>query len=234
MRILLLLSIFCWARCQPSQPRFPAAMEAVWQAHGGLNQWKNYQALRFVIGEEAHQIDLKSRHTRITMPSGSMGFDGEQVWATDSALLEDARFYHSLYFYFFAMPFVLADPGLSYEEVPPVQLGEKSFPGIKITFADGVGDAPKDSYILCYDPSTYQMKWLMYESTFHTGEAQERYNLIEYAQWNEAGGLWVPELIRWRAWDGKQVGEITNEVIFSEVGWGEEPVQITVPKAAVW
>lgn len=230
MRTIVTLSLLVLATCRSVETSFPAALEAVWAAHGGLQPWNQYQSLSFVIAEETHLIDLMNRHTRITTPTGSMGFDGERVWATDSSLLEDARFYHSLYFYFFAMPFVLADPGLSYEEVPPVQLGHQAVPGIKVTFDEGVGDAPKDSYILYYDSVSYQMKWLMYESTFHSGEARRKYNLIEYGRWQEVGGLWVPELIQWRAWDGMQAGEVSNEVIFSEVGWGGEPVDLAAPK----
>ena len=51
-------------------------------------------------------------------------------------------------FYFYAMPFILADDGIIYEDVAALKFEGKSYPGIKISYESGVGESPEDEYIL--------------------------------------------------------------------------------------
>ena len=47
------------------------------------------------------------------------------------------KFYYNLMFYFYAMPFILADDGIVYEDVKPLDIEGKSYPGIKISYESG-------------------------------------------------------------------------------------------------
>ena len=103
----------------------PAILNDGLEAHGGLAQWEKMNTMQysFMRGEskELHEIDLKSRKVRITHDNYTLGFDGRDVWVTpDLKSFGDSspRFYHNLIFYFYAIPFVLADPGINYEILP--------------------------------------------------------------------------------------------------------------------
>ena len=196
----------------------PVEFQKVLQKHGGVDRWNSFQAVEFDLGDEHHQISLGDRKTRIDKKEGgTMAFDGENVWVTDSADLQGARFYHNLFFYFGAMPFVLADPGISYDMAAPRQFLGNTYDGIRVSFAEGVGESSRDSYLLFYRPDHYQMEWLMYESTFHSGQANNAYNLIHYSDWVLVNGLLMPSKIQWHSFDGDSVGGVTSEAFFEEI-----------------
>ena len=99
------------------------------EAHGGLEMWQRKKTMEFSIPKgddyELHQIDLPSRKVRISHPDYTIGYDGSEVWITpdrESFGRTSPRFYHNLIFYFFACPYVLADPGINYEVLPQREL----------------------------------------------------------------------------------------------------------------
>ncbi|RMB64016.1 hypothetical protein EAX61_01140 [Dokdonia sinensis] len=185
---------------------YPVEITSVFDAHGGIQKWNAMNNLCFTLekeeGNEVHTVDLKSRKARIETENYTLGFDGEKVWlAQDSTYFqpERARFYHNLMFYFYAMPFVLGDEGIAYSDVDPLTVGDVSYPGTKISFGDGVGDAPDDEYILYRDPKTNQMAWLAYTVTYGKNEKSDRFSFIKYADWQEVNGLQLPKTLEWYA-----------------------------------
>ena len=183
---------------------YPNDIAAVFEAHGGINTWNEMNNLCFTLekeeGNETHTVDLKSRNTRIETENFTLGFDGEKVWlAQDSTYYppDRARFYHNLMFYFYAMPFVLGDEGISYSETEPLVFKGKSYPGTKISFGKGIGDAPDDEYILYRNKDTNQMEWLAYTVTFGKNEKSERFSYIKYDQWDNVNGLILPKKLQW-------------------------------------
>lgn len=208
----------------PEVPQYPDALARVMEVHGGMDQWGKMNELRFELdkesGKEIHQISLKDRRTRIDGPDWTMGSDGKDVWldqATDSAYGGNARFYHNLYFYFYAMPFVMGDQGIKYEEVDPRELDGIIYPGIKISYEAGVGDSDKDEYVLYYDPETYVMKWLAYTVTFRTNQSSENWKYIKYSKWAPINGLTLPETLTWYQVEDDQPTEPRNELLFDKV-----------------
>ncbi len=185
---------------------YPQGVAAVFDAHGGIQKWNAMNNLCFTLekedGNETHTVDLKSRKSRIETDKYTLGFDGEKVWlAQDSTYFqpERARFYHNLMFYFYAMPFVLGDDGITYTDVDALTVGDVSYPGTKISFGDGVGDAPDDEYILYRDSKTNQMVWLAYTVTYGKNEKNDRFSFIKYADWQEVNGLQLPKTLEWYA-----------------------------------
>ncbi|MFK8056209.1 MAG: hypothetical protein AB8F78_08845, partial [Saprospiraceae bacterium] len=143
---------------------YPADLDKVFDNHGTLDKWKSMKSMSYEIvkegGNEKQQIDLHSRAERIDASTFSSGFDGERYWTVaDTSYKGNAKFYTNLMFYFYAMPFVLADDGITYTKIDPIVFEGKSYPGYRISYGDGVGISPQDEYFIHYDAETFEMQW---------------------------------------------------------------------------
>lgn len=183
-----------------SKENFPEELGKVFETHGGLNTWKKAQVLSFNMGEEVHTADLHSRKTVINSPTYSLGFNGKEVWFHEEVKSENKvnpEFYYNLYFYFYAMPFVLADDGITYEKVADLVFEGTNYPGYKISYASDKGTSPEDNYIIYYNSTSYQMEWLAYTVTFNSKKPSEKYSIIKYNKWEPTSGLILPKEITW-------------------------------------
>lgn len=179
---------------------FPDELGKIFKTHGGIDTWRKARILSFNKGEEVHTADLKSRKTVINHPKYSLGFDGREVWLDEEKEGEfksNPAFYYNLYFYFYAMPFVLADDGIVYEKVDGITFNEVTYPGIKISYKANVGTSPDDNYIIYYNPENFQMEWLAYTVTFKSKKSSDRYNIIKYNKWKNVNGLILPKELTW-------------------------------------
>ncbi|WP_062061026.1 DUF6503 family protein [Aquimarina longa] len=207
---------------------FPKDIAAVFNAHGGIKAFDQMNTLIFEMvkpeGNEKHTIDLKTRHARIETDQFILGFDGEEAWLEqDSTYFNgNPRFYHNLMFYFYAMPFVLGDDGISYEKVEDLKVENSSYLGYKVSYDDGVGDSPKDNYFLYYDKVSGKMKYLAYTVTFFSKEESKKISLIEYADWENIDGLLFPKTLKWREYKDGVVGEIKGERNFVNASVSKE------------
>jgi hypothetical protein len=194
------------AVAQPSVDlsRYPEDFKKVLAAHGGLQEWSEMQSLTYTMpktdGDEVHTIDLPSRKTLIETDKYQMGYDGNDLWlAQDTVYFPKERvgFYYNLMFYFYAMPFVLADDGINYETVEPLKIKTGEFPGIKMSFESNKGNSPDDEYVVYYNPETYQMEWLAYTVTYGKDSKSEKYSYISYSDWQNVNGLKLPAELTW-------------------------------------
>lgn len=207
---------------------YPEALQKVFEAHGGLSQWKSFKNLVYEIPKddfsEVHTINLYSRKDRVDTPKFSMGFDGKDVWLKDpdSNYDGDAVFYHNLMFYFYAMPFVLADEGIIYSETEDLTYEGKSYPGIGIGYQADVGTTPKDEYYIHYDPDTYQMTWLGYTVTYRTGEKSDNVKWIHYGEWLAEKGVILPKSLTWHNYEGRTIGDARSTVEFENIVLSKE------------
>ncbi|GGD57486.1 DUF6503 family protein [Muriicola marianensis] len=222
--------------------RYPKALDGVFQAHGGLDLWKRQRYLSYEIpknsGIEKHHIDLYSRKDLIETDTYSMGYDGKEVWLRDpdGAYKGDPVFYHNLMFYFYAMPFVLADPGIEYFETEPLTFNGKSYPGIGIRYEDEVGTSPEDEYFLYYDPDSNSMSWLGYTVTYRTGKPSDDVHFIRYDDWISVSGLRLPGSMTWYEVEDGWPSVARNTVEFQQVvlsGTQEDPSMFAMPEGAV-
>ena len=185
---------------------FPDELAKVFAKHGGINTWRKAQVLSFNKGEEVHTTDLHSRKIVINSPKYSIGFDGNEVWLDEEKegnYKGNKDFYYNLYFYFYAMPFVLADNGITYDKVDDLTFEETNYPGYKISYASDKGTSPDDNYIVYYNPKTYQMEWLAYTVTFKSKSPSDKYRLIKYNKWENVNGLVLPKELTWYKKDEK-------------------------------
>ncbi|MGB5270301.1 DUF6503 family protein [Eudoraea sp.] len=205
------------------QSKYPDALDRVFKAHGGLQNWTKKKVLVYDLPKagytEIHTTDLITRMDKIVSPDYSLGFDGKHVWLLDKygSYKGDPVFYHNLMFYFYAMPFVLADDGIIYGETTNLIFEGKSYPGISISYDSGVGTSPKDEYFLHYDPQTYQMAWLGYTVTYNSGEKSDNVKWIRYDQWMEVTNIILPKAMTWYAYEGKVIKEAKNTVQFDNI-----------------
>lgn len=196
----------------------------VFEAHGGLDAWNTMKSLEFSMptddGLEITTTDLKDRYALIEMPKHTIGYDGNQVWMTSkdtTSYKGNPKFYYNLMFYFYAMPFILADDGIMYEKAAPLTFEGKSYPSIKISYESGIGESPDDEYILYYDSATNQMAWLAYTVTYFTKEKTKEFHFIKYSEWQEVDGLLLPKTISWYNYENNQPTTKRNDVNFQNI-----------------
>ncbi|XLS30416.1 hypothetical protein ACJD0Z_06230 [Flavobacteriaceae bacterium M23B6Z8] len=215
---------------EEKEKEYPEAVARIFDAHGGLSVWKSKKTMQYELeketGNEKQTIDLVSRNDLIEGPNYTVGFDGEKSWILqDSTFFKsNPRFYHNLMFYFYAMPFVLADEGIIFEEVPPLDYEGQSYPGFKVSYKQNIGDSPEDNYFLYYDAENYQMQWLGYTVTFGKGEASNDVHYIRYNDWQKIDGLILPKSLTWHKNEGEKVREAAATRNFVNVTITEERV----------
>lgn len=208
---------------QKVSKEYPNEIAQVFKAHGGVDLWSSMNSLKFEIvkpdGNESQTIDLNNRNTLITTKEHSIGSQGKDVWVKNNAAeyQGNADFYHNLMFYFYAMPFVLGDEGVNYEQTEAITYEGISYPGIKISFNDGVGASPKDEYYLFYEKDSHKMAWLGYTVTYQTGEPSDKISMIEYTAWQDVNGLQLPKTLSWYQYQDGVIGEKRNSVNFENV-----------------
>jgi len=221
---------------------YPESIAKVFEAHGGLDTWNAMQTLAFTMekptGTEVTTTDLKSRKAHIDMPNHVLGFNGEDVWLQskgETAYKGKPKFYYNLMFYFYAMPFVLSDDGITYTDAEPLVFEGVTYPGIQISYGAGVGESPDDEYIIYYDAETNEMTWLAYTMTFFAKEKSKKFSYIKYGNWQDVNDVKLPKSIQWyNVEEGKPVA-VRNEVKFSDVKISKEKQEASfyeVPEGA--
>jgi hypothetical protein len=203
---------------------YPEPIANVLNAHGGINTWRKMKTLKFTMikeaGDEITTTDLENRYSIIEMSKHSIGFDGEIVWLQnkDKTVYEgNPKFYYNLMFYFYAMPFVLADDGIIYEDVKPLYFEGKVYSGIKVSYEGGVGASPEDEYIVYYDSTTGEMAWLGYTMTYFTKEKSKKWSFIKYSDWQNVNGLKLPKRLIWFNVENNLPTTKRNELNFTNV-----------------
>ncbi|WKD86329.1 hypothetical protein KCTC32516_01699 [Polaribacter huanghezhanensis] len=200
--VLAAISISCKneEKKETKKENFPNELAKVFEKHGGIEAWKKAKTLSFNKGDEVYTTDLQSRKIVVKAPNYSLGFDGKEVWLSQkdsTAFKGNKNFYYNLYFYFYAMPFVLADDGIMYEKTTDLVFDGVSYPGFKISYKANIGSSPDDNYLIYYNKDSYQMEWLAYTVTFNSKKPSEKYSIIRYNDWNSVSSLLLPKSITW-------------------------------------
>lgn len=147
-------------------------------AHGGLEKWYaqsplyyhfNYQPTdaantvrnSYILND---YVNARAVHTSADQDGMTYGFDGKDAWKhpAGAELKVSPRFWSLTPYYFVGLPFVLADEGINFEQLPAMDLNGTSYERVKVTYATGTGDADGDYYVLWLNPETKQMDALNY------------------------------------------------------------------------
>jgi len=212
------------------EKHIPEALSKVIEAHGGIKKWNKAQTLAYKFKGETHTTDLHSRKALVKANDYALGYDGKEVWIQQqdsTAFKKDPAFYYHLFFYFYAMPFVLADDGIIYNDADSMVYEGVSYPGIKISYNTGVGVSPEDNYFVYYHPETYQMAWLGYTVTYFSKETSSKVKMIRYNDWHNVDGFVLPKSITWYKKDTTDgVLKVTEKVVsFTEAKVSEAAME---------
>ena len=215
---------------EPVKAQHPELLQKALEAHGGLDKWNSYLTLAYNKvssngAAEKQVINLNNRKVFIVRDSVEIGFDGNEVWVSPN--LEaygqgSARFYHNLHFYFFGIPFLLADPGINYEELGNVTIDSVEYKALKITYHEGVGDSDEDVYIAHFDPDTHQLKLLLYTVTYYGGDGTPSYNALKYDQWQDVDGLLRPKEYIGYVYEDGSLGDKRYSATFNNISLSEK------------
>lgn len=196
----------------PPVSPWPTILDQAFEAHGGLEKWQSFETMEYDVpkekGPEHHTIDLKNRKVLISTDEFKIGFDGNEVWVTpDSAAFGgNARFYHNLYFYFFSLPYLAADPGINYEDQGAATVNGQSYNKVLMTFNDNVGDAPEDKYVLYFNEDN-MLELINYSVTYYDASRANKFNAIKYEDWKPVNGLMLPGKLVGYVWQGDSLAE---------------------------
>lgn len=220
---------------------YPENISKVFKAHGGLDKWNTMKMLEFTMqkpeGIEVTTTNLKNRKALIDMPNHTIGYNGEDVWLKNKTEDEyklyggNPRFYYNLMFYFYAMPFILADDGIVYEEAKPLVFEGVTYPGIRISYENGIGESSDDEYVLYYNPETYKMEWLGYTVTFFSKEKGKELHFRRYNNWQEINGLLLPKTIERYKYENNLPTTVHSENVFSNVKLSTEKPEADIFEA---
>lgn len=234
--LALLASVFfaCGTQNSTPDPRLKQSDEfrRLLDAHGDWQKWVNARSLSYAMVHEInlawenHYIDLVSRKVRIDADTWQIGNDGGKVWISprrDAFQGNSVRFYHNLYFYFFSIPYIFTDPGVTVERAEDKLVNGQSYEAFAVKFGENVGDSPQDTYFMLVDPETGRLAWLLYTVTFFD-QANTTMNALKYEDYRDAGGLVFPRILTGYPYENDSTGRIRYQVSFSDVFLVDEPL----------
>jgi hypothetical protein len=206
------------------------------EAHGGLEAWYAAPTSAYTweyanVGADLHfksymVADNRTRqvyHDLLTVgPYGDpqpvdarFAWDGTDAWMWPASIESpNARFWATTGYYFQQIPFVLADPGLRYERLPDEELDGTTYQMVIVSYDDGVGDSPGDTYTLYVHPETGLVDAIRYTVTFGRGRqpgTPQRETLMYYRDYVTVDRLTVPRYLRGYAFADGRRGEFRNE-----------------------
>lgn len=228
------------ARVTEARARLRAseAGRRVWQsieAHGGLARWYGNGPLhfryRYERGEDQPPLDTeqtvdtwssRARHTLMPDSSASFGWTGADAWVhpAGAELPTNARFWALTPYYFVAMPFVLADPGVNLALDGQLTFEGAAYDLVRVTFDPGTGDAPDDYYVVLLDPETNRVGGVRYVVSYpgffpEGGNTPEK--LMKYDGVQTVDGITLQEGFRSFAWTDDGTGAPAAQGTVTEV-----------------
>jgi hypothetical protein len=94
---------------------------------------------------------------------------------------------------------------------------------IKVTFANGTGDSPDDTYLVYVEPETARVHLVIYTVTYFARAAGQPLdnvptNVIVYDQWESVAGLSVPRHANVYQWKkNARAAELYAELSFTNI-----------------
>ncbi|MEM7681687.1 MAG: DUF6503 family protein [Planctomycetota bacterium] len=140
-------------------------------------------------------------------------WDGQDCWVAPAEAANPMMRFHVLTWpYFLALPHKLDDPGTHLEDIGEVAASEDAaYPAAKLTFGDGVGDAPDDwYYVLANDAGVVQAAVYIVTYGADADEAAKKPSIIHYRDYQAVDGVPVPHAWAFGYWD-KQKGLVDQK-----------------------
>jgi hypothetical protein len=208
----------------PGGTQSQALNEAI-EAHGGLATWRSYAQMDyatrdFPLGANApfnftQTTDLNNRRHLTRGEGFTSGLNEHRAWAAPNveALGLPPAFFESGNFYFIAMPFVFADPGVIARDLEPITFQGKDYDRVAISYQTGIGSTPEDDYVLYIETGTRRLRMIDFVPTSaevngDTPKNELPRKALIFDDWQRADGLMIPGRATFYGWaDGKLQGD---------------------------
>jgi hypothetical protein len=179
-------------------------------AHGGMERWASAPTVSFevemvpagqtggLVSRETVEQGRRRAHHEIPAISARMGWDGTKAWSENWKLPFPPRFAALLHYYFANLPWLTRDNGvrLTSEGVAKLPGEDPDYLAVRMTFDSGVGDSPRDSFLLFVNPETRRLRAVEYVSTHPAvlpeGASAMPPNVVLYEEHATVNGLVVP------------------------------------------
>ncbi len=150
-------------------------------------------------------FDAALGKARLDLTNGTtVVFDGERAWVSPAdSPFERGRFHVLTWPYFLIAPFKLSDPGVTTEPAGRVNVDEDTRrTAVKMSFAEGTGDAPDDIYWLMPDDDG-RLAALGYIVTYSKPEeeAMKKPSLVLYDGFQTVDGVTFGTALTFYYWD---------------------------------
>jgi len=141
-------------------------------------------------------------------------YNGEKVFLCPKEVnYKGARFDIFTWTYFFGFPYKLDDPGTKWELKNPKPLDGVEHQTAKLTFENGIGDAPDDWYVL-YSDNQNLLKAAAYIVTFgsagDTSKAEADPHAIQYKDFKTING--IPFATKWEFFGWTEEKGMTTKI----------------------
>ncbi len=170
--------------------------------------------------------------------TGRMAWDGRHAWIWPASIEKiNPRFWATTGYYFEQIPFVLADPGITYTLLPQEELGGRLHDMVRVGFEAGVGDAPDDTYTLYVDPESGLIRAIRYTVTFGRNVDPENppsETLFTYEDLVTVDGLTVATHFQGYGFVDGARGAFKNEAWADSISFSRafDPDQLAMPDGA--
>ena len=238
-----LLAMFANASAEPTYAtdRTRGVVEAMVEAHGGLERWRAAPSIRFdnIMYNPYHEknqfawwvshevIDQQTRKVwqHWPMHDAAIGFDGEEVWSANWRLANPPPFMVHFFYYFVNLPWLTQDEGVSLSEVTDFEWeGLGTLHRVEMRFDDvpGVGKSDKDYFVLYIDPTSSRLVAYQYAVAYqplldimNMPEGKEVFGPMwrMITNFEEVDGLLFPTA--WRTMPGPNERIVGNHVILN-------------------
>ena len=216
------------------------ALDAALKAHGGLTTWQSYSRMDytttdFPLGANApfdfsQTTDLRNRHHFTQGKNFTAGKNQHNAWAfpNNDALGLPPAFFESGNFYFIAMPFVFADPGVITQDLGQTTFQNKTYNLVSVTYPEGLGDTPEDDYILYIDAQTHRLKMIDFiptsaEVNGDTPIQDLPRKALVFDNWKRYDGLLIPTKATFYDWADGQFQNEGNTYSIHDVNFSKTP-----------
>lgn len=213
--------------------------QRVWdaiEAHGGLQQWFANGPLHFRYTyqrEGRTPIDTYSTvdtwSSRVVQrvaqdTTVTFGWDGQQAWIYPAGgdVPLNPRFWSLTPYYFVAIPFVFADPGVFHTDEGTFTYEDRTYDLVRITFGENVGDAPDDYYIVFIDQDTNRVGAIRYTVSypgFYDAGQRSAENFMVYQEAQVIDGITFPTTYRSTPWNDGSIGDFATEILLRDVAF---------------
>jgi len=187
----------------PEKP-VPDVVRRMIEAHGGMQAWHAAPSVSFtdrwgdgLSTRVTVEQGGRRSHIQEVGTSARMAWDGERAW---SLAWKGAppRFAARLSYYFLDLPWLTQDPGVNLADRGPGRLWDDPTPytTVMMTFDEGVGDTPDDTFELYIHPETHLLKACRYVMTYRAvlppGAEKAPAHVVVFDQHATVNGLVVP------------------------------------------